>query len=793
MCKPFIVYRPRILANDVWIIAFIYFTFCNTDIIENEIVAEETNSSLSSVVGPVIVLNDDTLSVRPPAPLGLIHESVHWLTREMQLGASRSFGPTSSSLETYQPLGYLRDQSVPSKILEKYAFFSYDSLEFRVTLSNPKNLVGAAVVAASPFQTFDPALSTIAGFITGFDIKNMCMRENSVLMPYGAGLDAVITIPWTFRQPVLNVRQIKTYLDPNPPMIGWPILQVRNITSSFVGGNLSSAILNVYMKIHNPRFYGPQAETFDAQSGLLAAGVGLGVKIVADNYKDVFSVLGKTACEATGACSPETAQFFADTASDVVEKNFSNPGKVMQSFFGDTNSITRFGLGGLRGPQPFSPKTIPCPDESEHSFMSFLSRPQHLVNGASGGSLNFLTNNPVNPQPNTILSTSWFAYFSKLARFWRGTLNLHFVICGHPLVEVEFSSLIRYYNPGDPIVSTTLTDDNFVSTDTCRSVFSGVRTITVPMPFASVREYIPVDLFGDVATDSTYFTTGVSFGLRVVSSMLDTQPVIPYIVFFSAGPDFAFYDPRSPNSFLATDIPVMVPQVKLTPAGNAQAHATNCITSKDPGNLVPLTNLESICAMWCRLYPNDATTNFHFPAVSLQTSSSYYMGNIDNLAYLSNIFQCYKGDIACKFMCLPVEGRETVGLSYSDPITNALTLTNLVDNPLYPFYLNPGNGTFVTSSSKQPVLETCLTYRGTNTLSYTSFSDSTRQFFPNTFPLDEEICTINHNFIFTATVGSTIVPQDVIFRKIAPNYCMYIERLPPLRSLWLYNGYDTPQ
>lgn len=753
---------------------------------------------MSSVVGPVIVTNDDILGVRPPPPVGLIHESIHWLTREMQLGASSFFGPASTTIKTFQPLGFLRDLTVPSKILEKYAFFSYDSLEFRVTLSNPKNLVGTAITAVTPFQTFDPALSTIAGFVSGFTVKAMSMRENSVLMPYGAALDAVVTIPWTFRQPVLNVRQIQTYVDPNPPPIGWPMLQVREITGSFVGGNISSAVLNVYMKVINPKFYGPQVETFDAQSGVLAtAGMTLASKIVADNYKDVFTTLASAACETTGLCSPETAQTFADTASDVLEKNYANPGKVMQSFFGDTNSITRFGMNGLRGPSPFTPSTIPCPNEKEHSFNSFLTRPQHLINSSSGGSLNFITNNPVNPIPNTISDMSWFSYFSKLARFWRGTVYLHFVVCGHPMVEVEFSSLIRYFNPGDPVLTTPLTADNFVSTDTCRSVFSGVRTITVPLPFASVREYIPVDLYGAVATDSTYFTTGVSFGLRVISSMLDTQPTIPFVVFISAGPDFSFYDPRSPNSFLITDVPpepiLMQPQVKLTPAGNAQSHATNCVTSKDPGNMVPLDTLENICSIWSRYYPNDVVTDFHFPATSLTTLSQYWMARVDNLSYLSSIFQCFKGDIAVKFMAVPLAGRETVGLSYSDPITNALTLSPYTDNPLYPFNLNPGNGTFVTYSSKQPVIETCLTYRGTNTLSYTSYTDATRQFFPNSFPLDEEVCTINHNFVFTAAVGSTLVPQDVAFRKIGPNYCMYIERLPPLEGLWIYNGYTNPQ
>jgi len=569
------------------------------------------------------------------------------------------------------------------------------------------------------------------------------------------------------------------------------MIVVRQLTGTFVGGNITNAVLNVYMKVKNPRFYGPQLETFDAQSGVVAATVAsIATKIVADNARDVFSTLASSACATTGMCAPETAQSFADTAADYLEKTYVNPGKMMPSVFGDTTSISRFGMSGLRGPTPFLPKTIPCPEEGEHSLMSFLSRPQFVANTVSGGSLNFLVNNPCCPQPNNIISASWFSYFSKLARFWRGTMYFHFLICGHPMVEVEFQSLIRYFNPGDPIANTVLTSDTFVSTDTSRTVMSGTRIITVPMPFASVREYIPVDLNGAAAVDSTFFTTGVSFNLKVISSMLDTQPDIPYVIFMSAGPDFSFYDPRSPSSFLITDVPLMIEQVKLSLEGNAQSHAMNCVVSPDPGGMVPLRTLEQVASMWSRFYPQAANDIvFPFPGAQALPVTSFYFGHTDILSHISNMFQCYRGDVAFKFMIDPGPNRTTVGLSYGDAISNQLVPIELGDNAIYPFFLNPGNGSFVTSIGLQPVLETCLTYRGTNTLSYTTYNDAVGQYVANVFPLDQEITTINHNFQFNTLVNKT---SDVLFRKIGPNFSLYIERLPLSPNHWLFNGNDAP-
>jgi hypothetical protein len=130
--------------------------------------------------------------------IGIKFEELLWLKREVMLGGSVDFGPTATTSVYTEPLAYLRLNSTFSVLLDRYSYFSYDSLELRITLSSPKAIVGAAIVAVAPYQTF-PSSPGIGGFDANFLAPYMSMRENSVLLPYGASEDAMIEVPWMFR------------------------------------------------------------------------------------------------------------------------------------------------------------------------------------------------------------------------------------------------------------------------------------------------------------------------------------------------------------------------------------------------------------------------------------------------------------------------------------------------------------------------------------------------------------------------------------------------------------------
>jgi len=214
--------------------------------------------------------------------------------------------------------------------------------------------------------------------------------------------------------------------------------------------------------------------------------------------------------------------------------NFDNPQAVQMSYFGDTTSVS------FPQTRPIFKNGLPSPNENPVPRVSdFLKRPQYIGRGLSGNTDEYFAN-PMQPNMDLgwVSAANYFRYFGMINRFWRGTLLLHFIVAGHPLIELEFKSVTHYgFFPGATPV------DEFSTASVHSSVFSGSKHIVVPLPFLSNRDYFPVVDSNDVNLRGYAFPSWCTILLRVVGTMLDVVPSVPYYVFMSAGPDFKFYQP----------------------------------------------------------------------------------------------------------------------------------------------------------------------------------------------------------------------------------------------------------
>jgi hypothetical protein len=399
-------------------------------------------------------------------------------------------------------------------------------------------------------------------------------------------------------------------------------------------------------------------------------------------------------------------------------------------------------------------------------------------------------------------------------RYWRGTINVHFIIAGHPFVEVEFTTLIRYhYNTAS---------GGTISLDQAQhqSLFPGSKHIVVPLPYLSHQDYMPVeDAYPAEGMSETSYTTKVHATLRVVSFMTNVEPNIPFYVYVSAGPDFAFYSPIPPGLYNVdelSEIPekpsfprstLLLEQVNLMPV-EAEIARTRAAVTTDPGILPYNSTIFDYMKMWSRCVPfkdydndadeepiPDANVGFTHPTwyppidrtEDEDVNNSWYF-TLDYIAYFSSMFLYFRGDMGFKIV-ISSENRPQSGfvfVSLGDPVVRQKTHCPFgYLNSQVPPQSNFGAGTVITPQEKQPVLDFSLPYRGSNVWSYANYNAYTRPF-ATTYNILPN-AAVNHNLVLQ---NDDDVLCDAVFRKIGPNFALAVETGLPPPTMWVARGFD---
>lgn len=657
-----------------------------------------------------------------------------------------------------------------ARVLANFAFMTWDSISVRITFSSPKSLIGAIAGSAIPFNVTDFATATLAGFSIAAEIQSM--TKHAFVVPFGTSQDVELNLPWSFRTPVIPTK----YLTHNPVsdrmMPGDYVLVLRDLAAvSVVDLTNPACDIIVFVKYNGVKMFGPVDVPMIAQSAVLgnilsSAAIHAASKAVPDAIEFATS----TACEYTGMCTSSQAKAAASTLSQMAN-DYITPTAMLPSPYGDfPGSSTSTGIRHNN-----SPDRIFETDSQKHSFMEFLSRPTLLQTVTSSDVVNRFTNDisSFSATRNRAQAT-WFSYFGQMARYWTGSIDLYFVVCGHPMIEVDFRAALGYaYDEGSftTVPSLVTTNATFSSYKNYNSVFSGSRVIKVTLPHLASRECTPVKLnpTGRTLPATAYATTFLDVRLITRSSAIGPLVNVPYVVYVAAGPDFQFLDPRPPVSYLR-------PQASLYPTENMGELIPGSSHSPTITHLQPLIYLEDVADLWSR-FRGSGESQLIYPAMDLvtNTSTTAAVSWNDIVSFISRPFLCFSGDISYKVITdreLPVN----VALSYADPVP-ARNVSRAVanDSTVIPPFCDPAKGTVLTTTGLQPMLEFHATYRGVNTLSFVCSR------------LDE--LPVNHNNTENAPLDSnlfmTTAQADIVYRKAGSNFRLHYETCLPDENYWM--------
>jgi hypothetical protein len=777
--------------------------------IENTNSKVATGSDLSEWIGPEVLLEETQVHI-PRSMRNLVEPDVFdWTQRLFSLDEIEGFpngysvGPTVGIVGDMQDaFDILRGYDVIRTVLRKYFALSYDSIDVRFTVSDPKNLVGALHVGWIPYQDwYDKNPEETMAVIVGSEylLQGFVNGPYTHLLTLGMSQDVSFTIPWSFKTPIITTEMIADQDSSDPdrrPLYGTPCIWWASLPGvSYITTVSNPASLRVFVKFNNLRFYGPNNNAIEAvsQSGLevvaaaeVAASVAatLGAESLVENAIDMF--VGKEEVE-------ELADF----------GTYDRPQAVQLAYFGDTTSCDFPNTTPIFSPHlnMASPPIL--------SVHEMLKRPQYIGYFLTGSGDQVYNNDPMRFHTAAGAAgnstANYFRYFGLINRYWRGSLNFHFIVAGHPMVQVQFSSYIKY--PNALVVPAQLMG----SFARHLTTFPSSKHIVVPVPFVSVSDYIPVqDAYPYDQQPSDAYTTTIVANTRVISTMLDVAPVIPTYVYVSAGPDFAFYSPIPPGLYNASELAPsldIVSQIYLPMNDQQEVARTRSMVTSDPGTHVSLPTVFDYMKLWSRAVPfvdyepsteepiPDAGVGFAnaywFPPVDrsedLDANNSWFF-TLDYVAYLSSLFLLYKGEMGFK-VALATTGRPQGGYVYvslGDPIVRQQTHVPFPYSvEQVPPQSNFGAGTVITPTSKQPVLEFTLPYRGVNVWSFASYHAYTRvpatnhRYFPNAL--------VNHNVTLLDEEGEL---NDAMFRKVGPNFALAIETGLPPPTMWAARGFD---
>jgi hypothetical protein len=701
-----------------------------------------TTSDLSTFVGASVY----TPPVPEPAHRSLtdtvVSDHVDWTDRlfaiHEQMGFPDGFScsPTVSPSYRIYPLNKLFDENTMLGLPQhKYYAYVYDYISVRVTLSEPKNLVGAVWTGWWAYQDFfdKNVEETFFAYISVEDGNNCQTFYNSPhthIMPLGLATETAFTIPWTYKSPLMRT-YANTFWGNTPstrPVYGTPSVWFNLASDSyFVNSTTNAAKVKIFVKFSGLRFFGPgqfahslerrmkksvsdeerRKELEAKRNGTFTKQSGLEAVAMAEVATVAASALG-----ITETASTLNNLFSTPDEIDEISRfgTYDDPQAVQLAYVGDTISCDYSNLTPIFAPHL---NTQPHPIPSVHQQ---LSRYQYLNSWTSSTAEKTYYNDPMNFNRNDsgkMTCGNYFRFYGMLNRYWRGTINFHFLVTGHPMVEVQARSTVRYLEDTSDLTSSSIS----TVVDQHISNFHGTKMITVPAPYLTDRDYMPVvDIYPNQVPDAyATYTTLVTFKLTVLSTMLDTVPVIPYFVFVSAADDFAFYQPIPPGLYNAAELAVIEKEyepvtellkqskearnrygkiidtgqvIKVAqrdkyanmqfekqvfipiPKESHEVQSTRFNLTNDPGTMVSLPNIIDYMKIWSRCVPfydydnagdeeptPDASMGFSYaywyPPIDrtedVDVNNSWYF-TLDYVALLSTMFLYFRGEMAFKIL-----------------------------------------------------------------------------------------------------------------------------------------------
>ena len=285
------------------------------------------------------------------------------------------------------------------------------------------------------------------------------------------------------------------------------------------------------------------------------------------------------------------------------------------------------------------------------------------------------------------------------------------------MVEVRYTAQIGYYN--------TSNNKHIDENSRLVGVANGVKTVTVPLPFLSYADFLPViDGPAVVKDDVQRFSTSlVEWSHETVSSVIGGSIDIPVEVFIRAGEDFSFYQPSPPGFYNVLDA---VAQTYIPPSSVIME--TRCKELAPRDSFVPIVSIRQLMQIWSRCLPYEvydqddeptptisrALDPWWFPqqqafaAHTENVNNSWFVTN-DYISYLSTLFCYYKGSIGIKVLA-NIAGEVAsrfVYIALGDMYSNLRPLVNnpyTYTNQQLPPDANPGIGAVFTPSGDQPIL-----------------------------------------------------------------------------------------
>lgn len=787
---------------------------------ENQQLSVTSKSDLSSWTGPGVLTTPEQVHRVRQDDDPVEFDVFDWTERMFRLGSATStqdipIGPGTATYG-YFDLSDILKQWIPYKdIQHKYYGFSFDSIEIRVTLSNPKNIVGGVHIGWMPYiDYFDEA---VVGTI---DVWNSDELHQSVLINtssqtqlllFGNAQDAQFTIPWQFKYPLMPNWAFN--LHGERPPYGTPVLWWRQaVQTTYVTSVVIPSVATMFCTVKGMKFYGPglsmsegaklYGERTNLQSGLEG---GMALLAEAGGVLAADKALSALSDMLTTESAPEKGVDLDDEAST---GNFDSPTAVQMSYFGDMASTKVSGVKSIFNPLQ------PSASSANTSVSDYLSRPQYIGYTTTGPTPQMIRGNPMFPISDTIASSdkgSYFKYFSMVNRYWRGTLMIHAIIAGHPMIEVRVSAAVSYPDQLNPDINM-----DFENYATYKGAFNGSKHLVFPLPFLSPHDYLPVvDELNSVlvADRDKLFSCVLHFRADVISTMLDIVPTLPIYFYMSAGSDFRFYQPYAPGlQNLEEETTTLQVALPLEP----EIASVRGSKLPDPGILPAFNDLFDYMHLWSRALPFfdyrndtdqepilDASVGYSspcwFPPVDRardQSANNSWYFTQDYLAYFSIMFLYWRGSISTKVAVAPASVRgvddKYVFVTLGNPVGFPRVKTHCpfpVSATTLPPDSNFGNGTIATPAELQPVMEATIAYRGCNTFEYSIINANYRgQMFIGGYGVPA--ATVKTNVLLNNATNDTLA--DAMFRKAGQDFVLGVESTLPPPMFWIQRGGTWP-
>lgn len=837
--------------------------------LENEQVENVTRSDLSDWSG-VPTLTDETpneaIRLRQEQVVPDVSDLTNRLFDLCQAWASVDFfaiGPSGTSLFMIDLAESIVDIEPINVMQQFYAGLVWDEVEVTFSLSDPKGIAGAVVIGYYPFVNWfgDTIAHTVTHFAsTPMMLQNLMLAPEAQMITFSQCQDVKFHIPWQFNTPWLAWPQlnfVSSATATQMPPIGMPMFFVNVLSANYVTSVGKQAQLRAYISFKNLRFVGPRYIPFESlpeeerpkiktkafrktRSSLAGYEAQSGAAMAAAKVVDTAVLVGAELLgEAVkGAISDH------GVSEITTQGTYDNPSAVQLAYVGDSTAV---------GSPPTTPIFTPWIKNpaNRHAILDYLKRPQFVTMMPINNTQQIFYANPVFPTgylQGAAQQCTYFRWFSQFAAFWRGTINFHFVILGHPMVEIGYNFLLGYL-PDSPSPVNIMDGSGVL-----RGVCQGVKHIVVPMPFLTLFDHLPIidniSANVDAAQFMTTFTpSSVGATFNVISTMLDVDPTLQVAVFMSAGDDFTFMQPyavglnnvssdslslklekkkKAVKRLVKGQNPLMKsraqplkgfePQVNLTSVN--ETFQTRAKAQLFTDTMPVLKDVEDLMSIWSRCIPYQlydgsdepipdfaigATSPCWFPMTGGSASytpdvnNSWYCTN-DNLSLLSSQFLFYRGSIALK-VCAGQAGDELpVGYKYVTlkepgfqvdgefPFKQRSHSPFTYNNSDLPPNANFGNGTVCTPVEQQPVLDITIPYRGP--LTWMPCNSMQYDNVYNNNPLHGSIWAIasgyvDHNIEMQDVEGNL---YDSVYRKMGDDYGVAVETLLPPPPLWIAKG-----